>query len=150
MRERREGGDAAEAAGDGAAFEASLRAAEALLSSVRRREVRLLTLRMLQGVSVLLLPAVAYALAGPPLWPVLAAVAWAVAVVIEIVVTRPVRRLLVKERAVLSGMVSMLREVFVRVSRKEKWEAARVRGTRERLARFSIEERGFWWIGGSR
>ncbi|CAM5262657.1 hypothetical protein GCM10010329_04110 [Streptomyces spiroverticillatus] len=130
---------------DGASFEQALRGAEELRKSTGRLRIRLRTLRltMVGGASAILV--VVFVAAGEPRWELSGlAVGLVGAVAAGLRAERSVRSELGRHEERLERTVGMLREVFVHVSRREQWEKSRVRRTRERIARFSIDERRLW------
>ncbi|WP_033319715.1 hypothetical protein [Streptomyces yerevanensis] len=134
------------AAQNGQEFEALLQKAERLLASVRRGGRRQLTLRCLQA-AVVLVPALVL-LVTDARRAALVAVLMAAGVlcaVAELWAIRPVVRTRERQLAELNEMVDTLREVLVHLANRERWPAHRVRDARDRLAQFSVEERGGLW-----
>ncbi|MFI5802629.1 hypothetical protein [Streptomyces sp. NPDC051561] len=130
---------------DGSTFEQALRGAEELLRSTGRLRLRLHGVRLALSAPAVLAPLVVLVVTGEGGWALAVMVAaLAAAAAARTRVERATRRELDDSVAQLEQTVGMLREVFVHVSRQERWEQSRVRTTRERLARFSIEQRGGW------
>ncbi len=129
----------------GQEFEALLQKAEGLRASVHRGG-RQLTLRCLQA-AVVLVPAFTLLVTDVRRAALVAALmaAGALGAVAELWAIRPVVRARERQVAELTELVDTLREVLVHLANREHWPAHRVRDARDRLAQFSVEERGGFW-----